>query len=380
LKIMAVICEYNPFHKGHEYQLKTHKSHLLADGVICLMSGSFVQRGAPAMFDKWSRAKAAILSGADLVLELPVVYSSQSAMRFSYGAVSLLDTFGCVDVLSFGSECGNLSTLIEAAEVLSLDAFRDCVVSEMKSGISYPAARERAFIQHAPHLSSSLVTTPNNILALEYINALRKRNSKIKPATLLRNKDFISASEIRADMEKNLDVSHALPQSVHTLFQSPYNRAAFDQIVSYHFLRETPETLRCIADVKEGLENRFISCAKTCFGAEALSDSVKTKRYTKTRIDRIIINALLGITDRDTELAPQYARVLAFNDRGTEILKKMNDTSSVPIITKVANAASENADFCRMLEKDILATDIYAQLTVDKRSGLDFTTSPVYVK
>jgi len=380
LNILGVICEYNPFHKGHEYQLRTHKKELKADGVVCLMSGNFVQRGAPAVFDKWTRAKTAILCGADLVLELPVVYSAQSANRFAYGSVSLLDSLGCIDYLSFGSECGDLEKLRKLSSVMQSPEFEKYVLEELKTGVSYPKARTNALASHFPEFDKSLTETPNNILALEYIAALEKLKSKITPVTLQRNNEFLSASSIREKMEMNEDIHEFVPENADYLELSAYDRTAFDSIVSYRFRSETKDSLAKIADVSEGLNNRFINALKNTFGADELSDKVKTKRYTKTRIDRIIINTLLGITDEDTKIPPQYARVLAFNDKGTEILNKMGKTSRIPVITKTANAKADTPEFMRMFEKDILATDIYALLTENKKASRDFTTSPIYVK
>ena len=164
------------------------------------------------------------------------------------------------------------------------------------------------------------------------------------------------------------------PESIH------YSQTAFDQLVAYQLLKETPESLKKIADVAEGLEHRILKYARESTSANALAEKVKTKRYTRTRIDRIFVNMLLGITDSDTELAPQYARLLAFNKQGTEILNKMADTAQIPIITKMADATPVNSDFAHMLEKDLLATDIYALLTEEKSAGKDFTTSPIYIK
>lgn len=379
MKLMAVICEYNPFHKGHEYQLKSQKDRLSADGVICLMSGSFVQRGAPAVYDKWTRAKAAVLYGADLVLELPVVYSAQSAKRFSYGAVSLLNALGCVDALSFGSECDNLSQLQQTKELVFSNEFLSLVADEMKHGISFPAARSEVIKEHFPAFDATLLESPNNILALEYLKALEELQSSIEPTTLHRDARFASASAIREKMMRGQSVTSLVPATAQ-LGKMHYSQQAFDQLVAYQLRKETPESLRKIADVAEGLEHRILKYAKTCFSANDLAEKVKTKRYTRTRIDRIIVNTLLGITDCDTELAPQYARVLAFNQRGTDILNKMADTSQIPIITKMADATPVNSDFARMLEKDLLATDIYALLTEEKSAGKDFTTSPIYIK
>ncbi len=378
MNIMAIICEYNPFHKGHAYQIQTHKESLKADGVLCLMSGNFVQRGAPSIYDKWTRAEVAVRNGADLVLELPVVYAAQSAMRFAHGAVSLLDALGVVKFLSFGSECGDLDALLSAASCISSDAFWELVKEEMKNGDSFPKARETVLRTHFPDIDADTVSKPNNILALEYLNALHKLKSNMIPKTVKRNFEFVSSSSIREKMEHHEDVSPFVPFMPNA---TPYDKDAFDAIVSYHFRKETEETLREIADVKEGLENRFLVCANETYGFDALSDAVKTKRYTKTRIDRIIINALLGIKDEDTEAAPCYARVLAFNDTGKKMINEINKNSSIPVIIKAKDwIESENKALCDMLKKDILATDIYALLTDDKKGGKDFTTSPKYIK
>ncbi len=375
MNILGIICEYNPLHNGHLYQLQSEKVRHKADGVVCLMSGNFVQRGAPAMYDKWSRAKAAVLCGADLVLELPVVYSAQSAMRFAFGAVSLLNHLGCINHLSFGSECGDLKALLCAADVVLNPQFADLVKEKQKSGISYPTARSAALCELFPDLDESLLHAPNNTLAVEYLCALRRLNSSISPVTLKRNTEHLSASLIREKIRAGKNCSQDIPQKARDCFGTPYDAQAFDYMVSAHFRRETPETLRKICDVAEGLEYRFIRAAKETFGANDLVEQVMTKRYTKTRIQRIIVNALLGITDSDTQKPPEYARVLALNDRGAKILKKISQTSEIPVITKLADAV-----MVPMLQKDILATDLYALLTPNKQAGQDFTTSPIYIK
>lgn len=380
MKLLAVICEYNPFHNGHAYHLKSQRERFGADGVVCLMSGSFVQRGIPALFDKWSRAKAAVLSGADLVLELPVVYSAQSAMRFAHGAVSLLNALGCIDYLSFGSESGDMEKLKKAAGVISSETFSAYMKNETKKGVSYPAARTNILEKSFPTLNTQLVSSPNNILAIEYLRALKSLESSIIPVTHERQMDFLSASVIREKILNQESIEEDVPESAKSCFGTPFDQETYDRIVAYHFRKQTPEDLRSVADIAEGLEYRFIKAAKESCSAEELAAKVKSKRYTRTRVDRMIVNALLGITDEDTALPPQYAHVLAFNRCGTKILKEMTKTSQIPIITKMADAKPDTPIYRRMLELDLLATDIYALLTADKRAGLDFKTSPVYIK
>lgn len=374
MKTMAVICEYNPFHNGHKYQLTHHKELLGADSVICLMSGSFVQRGAPAIYDKWTRAKDAIENGADLVIELPVVYSAQSAQRFATGAVKLLDKLSVVDHLSFGSECGDIDKLLTAAEIINSQSFKTLLDEKLTTGVSYPVARTEVFKNYYPSLDTDLVSNPNNILALEYINALNNINSSVKPVTLTRDFNFASASEIRAKIGNNERVDDLVPTEVRNV----YDEKLYDSLVLYHFRKESAEALRKVCDMAEGLEYKFKKASQSVTSCKELAESVKSKRYTRTRIDRICVNSLLGIEDFHTEFEPQYARVLAFNTRGQELLAKIKKTSHIPVITKVADAIPDSEEYRIMLEKDLLATDIYSILT-NKPAGLDFKTSPIKI-
>lgn len=380
MNILGIICEYNPLHNGHKYQLTSQKKRFNADGVVCLMSGSFVQRGAPAMFDKWSRAKAAVLNGADLVLELPVVYSAQSASRFASGAVSILNALGTVNGLSFGSECGDIDALKNAANLLETEHFNELLKEEMKQGMSFPAAKAEAFKKAFTGADTSLLSLPNNILGIEYLRALSRLNSSMEPITHKREVSFASASCIREKIRNGEDILKDVPQDTSLLVQNAYDETVYDALVTGTFRQKTAEELKTICDISEGLEERFIKGAKETYGAEALAEYVKTKRYTRTRIDRIIVNSLLGITKEDTKLPPQYARVLAFNDTGTKMLKEISQHSEIPVITKMADAKPTCDDFSKMFELDLRATDLYSLLANDKRGGKDFLTSPIYVK
>lgn len=372
MKTMAVICEYNPFHNGHKYQLNHHKEVLGADCVICLMSGSFVQRGAPAIYDKWTRAKDAIENGADLVIELPVVYSAQSAQRFAQGAVKLLDKLGVVNYLSFGSECGDINALMKVSEIISSQEFKNLLDEKLTTGISYPMARSKVFKEHFPSSDIDLISNPNNILALEYINTLNSIRSSVKSVTLTRNFNFASASEIRAKISNNEDVDRLIPTTV----RKTYDEKVYDSLVLYHFRKEKPEALRKICDMAEGLEYKFKKASQTATSCGELAESVKSKRYTRTRIDRICANSLLGIETFHTEIEPQYARILAFNSRGRKLLANMKKTSDIPVITKLADAKPDTFEYRVMFEKDLLSTDIYSILT-GMPAGLDFKTSPI---
>lgn len=371
MKTMAVICEYNPFHNGHKYQLNHHKKELGADRVICLMSGSFVQRGAPAIYDKWTRAADAVENGADLVLELPVVYSAQSAQRFATGAVKLLDKLGIVDFLSFGSECGDINLLKECADAIYSEKFSILMEEKLKSGINYPSAKAQVLSENFSHIDKSLADSPNNILSIEYLTALKNINSKIEPKTIKRNFDFASASDIREKIANNKNIEEMTPTKV----RKTYDTKIFDSLVLCNFRKESPKALHEICDIAEGLEYKFKKASQSATTCDELAEAVKSKRYTRTRIDRIIVNSLLGITYKHVDLEPQYARVLAFNTNGREILSLMKKTSSIPVITKVADAIPCNKEFELMLDKDILSTDIYSILT-NRSGGLDYTVSP----
>lgn len=385
---IAIICEYNPFHNGHKFQLESQKKALGADGAICVMSGNFVQRGAPALCDKWKRAKMALLGGADLVVELPTVFATQSAERFAYGGVKLADSLGVVDFLSFGSECEDLDLLKKAAKAVCDNSVNEKIAELLKSGMSYPAARAEA----AGKEFSQVLSEPNNILGVEYIKALNKIRSSITPVPIAREGcahhadkpegKFASASYLRECIEIGSDFENYLPEkSVEILKEDNVfnNKKVLDNLITYLLRTLSIQELSKISDMAEGLEYRFVEAAKSCCSFDEIAEFVKTKRYTKTRIDRILINILLSIKKDDIEQEPCYIRVLGFNEKGKEILSDIKKKSELPIITKVADADLSVVGE-QMLQKDIYATDIYSLILSNGKSGLDFTTSPIIVK
>lgn len=393
-KVAAVICEYNPFHNGHKFLLERQREELGAYGVICIMSGSFTQRGEPAVLNKWLRAEMAVKGGADLVFELPAVFCTQSAERFARGGVSLADRLGVVNSLFFGSECGNINLLNETADFLSEQSADAELLKHYSGGVSYPAARQKMLESIKKSEICEIIKSPNNILALEYIMALKKRNSKILPVTFKRQGaehdgeetegGFASASKIRSMLKNGESISRFVPKTTSEILKSVNDELVYDisplsDILTYILRTKPKEELKNILDMSEGLENRFVDAAMRFGKISEISDFVKTKRYTKSRINRIITNIVLNITkDMDFEEC-EYARVLAFNDRGAELLKMIKQASSLNIITKTADA-SLLGGAKKMLEKDILATDVYALLTKNKQAGKDYRTSPVYVK
>lgn len=376
MEITAVIAEYNPFHFGHRYQLEQIKKH--SDAAVVIMSGPFVQRGEAAITDKWTRARAAILNGADLVLELPVIFALASAREFASGAVNLLNKTGVINNLCFGSESGDKSALINAADIIEHEPpeISAKIKYLISSGISYPAARERAFSGIIP---DGLLSSPNNILAIEYIRALIRINSSIEPMPILREgsgyhdidiNKFASASGIRSRIFSGQNISDLLPFSDFDV----YSTSALDTAVTAFLRTITPEQLSQISGVSEGLENRILRAAMEYSSIDDIAASVKTKRYTLTRIKRILLSALLGITHELAASDPNYIRVLGMNSKGSDILRLMK--KNITVITKVANYKEHDPVFAA----DLRAQNIFSLCGGRKKGNADLTTSPVIIK
>ena len=395
MKTMAIVCEYNPFHNGHAHQISQHRTQYGVDCVIAVMSGNFVQRGAPAICDKWTRAEMALAGGCDLVLELPTVFATQSAERFAFGAVQLIDRLGLVDYLSFGSECGDISILKKAACTLLKPEFNEQVLTILKSGISYPAAREKAMSDLLGKDFGILLSEPNNLLAIEYLKSLMLLNSKIEPITLARtvghhdtnnNDIFCSATHLRTLIEQGKDFSSFIPSDSLLILdnaikegKAPADTSKLDTVITYLLRTINEDKLRMLPDISEGIEKRFIEAGKSENTFLKISESVKTKRYTKTRIDRTLIHILLDINKDIANSSPEYFRVLAANSFGTAFLKTIKE-NNYPIITKTANTVLPSKNAEDMFNIDCRATDIYSMLYPNDKfncAGLDFTNSPI---
>lgn len=380
--ISAVICEYNPFHNGHYYQLEQMKKE--SDSVICIMSGDFVQRGAAAIYDKFIRTKAALLSGADLVIMLPVVYSLSPAELFAFGGVSLCDKLGVVDRLYFGTECGDISPLFKAAELL-LDEPPQ-VSGEIKrllsDGKSYPAARTEAFSEF---IDSAVLEQPNNILAIEYIKALIRLNSNIVPIGIKRNSaghhDFeahgniASASAIRSLVSEDKAIEALVPDNAFELYKNAEkaDTNSLSSVLMYTLRTKSAREIAVINEVAEGLENRIKASVYQCADFADISDYIKSKRYTKSKINRILLSVLLEIDKEMPRKAPEYIRVLGMNKKGMKLLSDIKKISQLPVITKTADYKG----FCDAFEKDIFASDLYTICRSRPDFGHDFKTSPV---
>ncbi len=380
MRINAVICEYNPFHNGHKYQLeKIKKNNNLP--VAAIMSGNFTQRGDVAIADKFARAEAAVRNGADLVIELPAAYACSNAENFAGAGVKIAAALGCTENLCFSVEEDNPELLIKAAELFSDESFNREVKALMKDGLYYPLAVERAFNKIAPKLAEA-VAKPNNILAVEYLKALA--GTEIKPMIIKRkgsNHDskiitdgISSASNIRRMIIDGENYRGLLPENA-SAFPSPADIKKLEKPIVYKLRTMSPDDFNNLPEVSEGLNNRIYDAVRNYNSVKEIIDAVKTKRYTHARIRRTIIHALLGITKDEMKREVPYIRVLAFNETGAKILGEIKKAGRLPIITNVADgykSLDENAR--RIFDIDLKASDIYS-LASDKITpcGIDFT-------
>lgn len=331
MKITGIICEYNPLHLGHKKQLDMIRKADPQVGIVCLMSGNFVQRGAPAVFDKLLRAKAAVLNGADLVLELPVTAALSSAEGFASAGVSILSSF-CQD-LCFGAETADATKLTAIAQALLSPAFSDLLKAELDKGLSFPAARQAAL--DVMGLDAALLSTPNNILAVEYCKALLKQNSQMQPHVIHRqggyhdatpDKNNPSATAIRALIGQGQEWESYVPSG------DVYDNAAvhslnFGEQAILHRLRTMADAeFEALPYGSEGLWRKLMHAAREQASLEDILTATKSKRYTRSRLDRMVMCAFLGITKDVLEAPVPFVRVLAFNDKGREILKAARTT------------------------------------------------------
>ncbi len=392
MKSIAIISEYNPFHNGHKYQIDETRNIFGNNiNVISLMSGNFVQRGDLAIFDKHTRAKCAVFGGADLVLELPITFALSSAELFAKGSVSILNELNCVDYICFGSECGDIETLYKIANILLSDDFNNEVKENLKLGLSYPKTLDLT-LSKIDSSFGEIIKNPNNTLGIEYIKALISSNSKIKPLTILRknvdhhsefeNDNFASASYIRKNIDNN--IFHLLPKNVTKELENktPVSIKTIENSILSHLKRKDASFFANIADVSEGLEHKIVKSLKIATSLETLFDLIKSKRYTKSRIRRIILNSYLEIDKSYQKNMPRYAKVLAFNNKGRKILKNMREISHLPLILK----PTLNYDLCeigrKQFELDLLTTDLYSMAFSDKQeriSGLELRKSPIFI-
>lgn len=334
MKITGIICEYNPLHNGHARQLDTLRRLQGEDsGIVCMMSGNFVQRGEPAVFDKLARAEAAVRCGADLVLELPITCALSSAEGFAAGGVSILAPF--CDHLCFGAENANQDALLDTARALLSPEFPEALRSQLDKGLSFPAARQQA-LQHMG-LDTSLLTDPNNILAVEYCKAILSQNPAMQPLPIHRPGSYHdtaadlenpSATALRVRLSEGLSLSGFVPEAALEVFQNAkvHTLRAGQRAMLARLRTMSDSDFESVPFGSEGLWRKLMHAVRAKSGLSEIIDTVKSKRYTYTRISRMVLCAFLGLTDTDLTQKPPYVRVLALNDRGREILNKARQT------------------------------------------------------
>lgn len=352
MKITGIVAEYNPFHNGHKALVDSCREQGATHIVTC-MSGNFVQRGSVAIMDKRARAAAAIRGGVDLVLELPVPFAVATAEVFAKGGVSVLNGLGCVDALSFGVETPTLELLEAAAKAVEDPQVGELLKQELAGGISYPTARAYAVRSLYGDAVADVLEKPNNILAVEYIKQMNRLGStmKVEPMERVGNThdamtatdEFASASMLRILLERGdvraydymPDTTEMELKRMMTVGRAPVSVEESERAILSRLRMLEPEDIKKAPDVSEGLENRIYNAIQSATSLEELYDIVKTKRYTHSRIRRIVTALYLGILPEDREEVP-YIRVLGFNDRGLEVLKAAKETATLPIVTKVS--------------------------------------------
>lgn len=408
-QVLGIVAEYNPFHNGHMYHIEMAKQKAQAKYSVCIMSGNFVQRGNSSILNKWKKAEMALLNGIDLVIELPTVYSISSAEGFSSGAMKILKNLNIVKSISFGTETDDHGALNNIASVISEEPklYKDLLGNELKKGISFPKARENALMMYFNNNErySNILNGSNNILAVEYLKSLKKIKSTIQPIPIKREKvyyndnkiidEFASATAIRKLLKDNdfREIRKVVPNSTYEILSretelgnTVLDISCFEKQIIYNIRRMSIEELREVPDVNEGLENSIKNAANYTSNLPDLIDIIKSKRYTQSRIQRILICILLGIRKKDMELAKRadpYIRVLGFNENGRALIsraKKIN--SKLPIITSVKKFKDTNTNkvLNRLLDIDIFATDVYTMACRnDSIASLDYTKNMVII-
>lgn len=378
---IGIVAEFNPFHNGHKYLISEAKRRTGDDTAVAVMSGAWVQRGEPSFTDKHTRARIALENGVDLVLELPVIYSLNTAQKFAYGAIATLAATGVISTLAFGSESGDSAALTSAADALLNEPpeVSDKIKKLTSQGMSFASARAEAFKDLIP---GNALSEPNDILGIEYIRAIKELGAGLEIYAIRRrgaahdgkpDGDIASASEIRKIMTIKNSAAMYMPRCDFPM----YNAAALDTAVIARLRTCGAEYLAGINDVSEGLENRFIKAARACASVSELCRLVKSKRYAMSRIRRIAYSALLGLTKELAKKPPSYIRVLGMNSRGAALLKQMkNGSATLPVITKPADFIDDIFRFNNSAE-DVFS--LCAPTQELRRGGYDLTRSPVVI-
>ncbi|MBE6727725.1 MAG: nucleotidyltransferase family protein [Ruminococcaceae bacterium] len=366
MAIIGIIAEFNPLHNGHKALLQAAKAQ--DNTVVCVISGNFVQRGDTAVIPKLKRAESALRCGADLVAELPVLWSMSTAQNFALGGVSQLMALGC-DEIMFGSECGDINELLNAADILQSNDFADILADELKSGVSFANARSEAVKKLG--LASPVLSTPNDTLGIEYILAARRLGFEGKFSCFKRigaahdsdeiNPLSVSASLIREKLKDgNLGFAERfmpieLRNFLHKDFISDFSK--LETAILAVLRSRTKEELANLPDISEGLENKLFLSIQRATSFEELCFSIKTKRYSYARIRRIVLAAFLGLDKRFFGIIPPYVRILGFNSNGEKIC---GGNGNIPVVTRVSEIKKLDETSQAVFSTECKATDLYS--------------------
>lgn len=406
-RVLGIIAEYNPFHNGHLYHLQKSIQETECDYVIAIISGNFVQRGNSSVINKWKKAEMALKSGVNLVIELPTIYSISSAENFAFGAIKILNELKIVKSVSFGTETGDMAALNNIANLLVQEPkkYQYILQDELKMGVSFPKAREIAVLKvfNDNRRYGNIMSSPNNILAIEYLKSIKRLKSFMKPHLVKRERvfynddavvdDFASATAIRRLLSRNQteDLSRVLPKSSYEILMQELKKenvvldiAKYEKEIIYNLRKMSLKQIQNIPDVSEGLEHAIKNAVGSCNNLPELLNMIKSKRYTGTRLQRILICSLLGITKKNMENSKKirpYVRILGMDEKGKQLISKITKANpKLDIITSVKKFTENNHNkfIKEMLDIDIKSTDIYT-LAYGKNSftGLDYTNKIV---
>lgn len=397
MNLTGIITEYNPFHLGHKYHLENAIKDTNSDGIVCVMSGDFMQRGTPAIIDKYTRAKIAVLNGVDLVLELPLVYSLSSAENFAFGGVKLLNSLNCINNIYFGSESGDLNGLFKIAHSLAFESteYKETLKANIKKGIPFHTARTNSLNAILPNDNvCEILSNSNNILAIEYIKSIIKLDSKIKPFTLKRegnnyndlnlSKTFSSATSIRKCLKENMNLGvlkNSIPletyKELENLFDKDYNFVFENDMFEFlkYKILTNDSKLKNINDLSEGLDNKI---KKEIINSKCIDElilNIKSKRYTYTRISRILASFFIGLEQYDLTNIKSYdfkfIRPLALNSTGMKILKEIKSKSNLKILNKIPKHIDDD-----ILKINLLGTKAYSILNKSISPIEDYLKTP----
>lgn len=397
--VLGIIAEYNPFHNGHLYHLKESKKATGAEYTVAIISGNFTQRGSTSIIDKWKKTEMALQNGVDLIIELPVLYSISSSENFAEGSIKILNSLGIINFLSFGSETSDIKILSNFANILYDEPkeYKKILSNYLDTGLSFPKARENALLEYIKNFEDvntnfdnyqNILSSPNNILGIEYLKALKKYKSSIKPVCIKRsiadynssdisiNTSIASATAIRELIKnKNFNtIKTVIPEKSYLILADCINSGCiipdlncFEKEIIYVLRKMSIKEIANLPDVSEGLEFLIKKAVNSCNTLTELLNTIKSKRYTITRLQRILLYALLDISKKDMKLSKEvdspYIRVLGFNDNGKKLISKIMDKNpNQPLITSVKKFVDNNSNTSlqTMLNKDIFATNVYS--------------------